>query len=609
MPWLAGTIDLGTFAGSGVSSKFYYFNPAADFVEAPLPTRVSAINGLASGAYYNVNSLSRMYMTGLWTDNVVFTENFDLYVQGILAPTNQIVNTGGTGSSVGVVAAGTGITGSAICYIAWWDDRNKRRSPLSGPSPTIALTNQGLSWTNLPTGADAPQGTTHIELFRAMNGNAPRLAVRRDIGTTAVTESIATALLGEAITEDLERFPRCRFNAFWHDRQALAGDDRHPDRIYLSPLNDPENYGGLYLTTRRGERVVGLIGIGDFLVVLCPRSSYVITGYTEDDIKMDVLEPAIGAISHNAIVHADNYALVPSHRGLYVCTGAAMHFVGREFQNTWREEFAENESAYANAWGVNDIESNTYKLWVGPIGIMSPVQIANGGIEVYDGEHAPVDLWTGNRGYWAFDYTDVLPETGGGYAAPKLSLDLRHRTDVDGNFLDDFCAKILMLPGGTRGRLYTGSANGYIRVENVVGENDDGDVKPFVIRTGHNFFNEPGGTPEDGFSFEKAWMYMPTTTSYDVYAYAGDENTQAANPPVETFTPATELDADGLELEGEAVHVWDVNTSGRGIGFLMVNENPSAETMWHGYGGNRIPGITDRKTSQLPVADLTTDPV
>jgi len=125
----------------------------------------------------------------------------------------------------------------------------------------------------------------------------------------------------------------------------MAGDDRYPDRLYLSLPNQPERYGNFYLRTRKGEKIVALCVVRDNLVVFGARSSYVVTGYTPDDIQMNILEPDIGCISNAGIVLVHGWAFIPTHLGFYVCTGSSLHWISQDFHHTWLNEYKANQEA------------------------------------------------------------------------------------------------------------------------------------------------------------------------------------------------------------------------------------------------------------------------
>lgn len=561
MCWVATSALAG--ASFGNTGNWFFLDPDGTVAEVSLPTGVNGVNAKPSFATFNSDAKSRLYTVGGFTDNLVFTENFNLMRQGIVPPPNPIVNAAGSGNNVGLQASGTGITGTCIGYIRWWDNNNQRRSPLSGPSPTLTLTNQGLAWSNLPTNPRDPS-VTHIELWRAMDGNSPRLAVRRDLGTTAVTENIATGSLGQAETEDFSRFPRCRYNVMWHDRQVMAGDDRHPDRLYFSVLTEPEQYAQFYIRTRKGEPIVGLISMRDQLIVLCPTSSYVVEGYTEDDIKMDILEPEIGGISHHGIVQVHGWAIVPTHLGIYLCTGTAFHFISKEFQHTWVSEYQENQDAYEASWAVNDVETGVYKLYVGTHSL------------------------TSGQTYWTLDYSDLVAEVGGSFAQPALSLDVRARVDES--------AAILKVPGGRRGALFTGSQDGFIREENIQSADDDGLDFTVIIETSHYYPEGAGGGEGEGVSYTEAWAHAVSEQDpYTINSYGGGDyaNQYLVASATESVDAGEELLVADT-LAPKTYHVWFPDHDGRGITRKYTWTSPD-EIEWNGDGVAWKTGSDDRR--------------
>ncbi len=443
MPHITLTSKAG--AAFGNAGEVHYHKPVTGVADDSAFTQVSYPSGVnptatkPSIAIYNGEGVSRAYLVGAATSNMMFTEDFAWLEQGILPFTNELVNAAGSGDKIGVQASGTGITGDVIVYLSKWDDVHGRRSSLSAASPTISLANQGLLIDNLPT-SDPDPSVTHIEVWHSVDGASPALALRRQLGVTSITENVSTVLLGEVFGTSFERFPRCRYNAIYHDRQVLAGDDRHPDRLYLSELLFPERYGGLFLRTRKGEPIVAIAEVRDVLLVFGPRSTYIVQGYTEDDLEMQVLEPQIGCVNHFGIANVHGLLVIPSHIGFYVSTGESFYFISKDFQQTWRDEYALHEVEYqSDSWGVNDPERNVYKFWVKTLPTFVSRVLST--------------TRTGTRyGYWVLDYTPLLTEVGGSFEQPNLSFDMRSRQDSAG--------AVLTIPGSSRGHLYWARVTG-----------------------------------------------------------------------------------------------------------------------------------------------------
>ena len=591
MPAIVITQQAGaTFGGSGkafrVSSDLDVLTDyPADFArEFALPAGVNTVNQKPSFATYNGDGISRMYIVGGHTDNLVLTENFALLRQGILPPINPIVTGTGSGISVGVAAStGTGITANSIYYLSFWDNVHQRRSPLSGGSPTLTLANKDVLGTNLPITCD-DASVTHIEVWRSDNGDTPRWVLRRTLGATGFHDTIPTLELGEAFDTDFLKFPRCRYNAIWHDRQAMAGDDRYPDRLYFSVLNQPERYSNFYLRTRKGEAIVALCVVRDNLVVFCARSSYVVTGYTEDDIQMNILEPDIGCITHHGIVLVHGWAFIPTHLGFYVCTGSSLHWISQDFHHTWLNEYAANRDAYEAGWGVNDLNEHVVKFYVGTTAASTVDKILNG-----------------RYAYWIFDYADLTSESTGNFTKPNLSFDVKDRADA--------AVAMIALPGARRSDLWVGGSDGVLRTEDSGDLDDDGDAfdKTAIVRSRHEYPNGPGGDESDASCFPELWMYAQSEDApYDINLYTGDERAIEALVPDYTETvPAglkivTRTEITGNEqytMVPKTVHATTPNREGRGITCEFRQANAPTTTRWYGWGCTVTPGRNSRSVA------------
>jgi len=581
MPVLLITHQAGeTYGGSG---KAFCMHPQhLSYREATLPTGVNTVDQKPSFATYNRNGMSRVYIVGGHTDNLVYTENFALLRQGILPPENPIISGAGSGTSIGVVASsGTGITANSIYYVSWWDNVHQRRSPLSGPSPTLALVNKNVAGTNLPiTCPDA--SVTHLEVWRSDDGNTPRMVCRRTLGATGFVDATPTLSLGEAFDTDFEKFPRCRYNVIWHDRQVMAGDDRYPDRLYFSVMEEPERYAQFWLPTRKGEKIVALCVVRDSLIVLGARSSYVVTGYTEDDISMNILEPDIGCISHHGIALVHGYAFIPTHLGFYVCTGSSMHWVSQGHKETWMREYSANQDAYEAGWADNDVESHCYRFYCG-VPTTSSID----------------SLLSGKALYWVLDYSGFTSQSGGQFSAPTLSFDVRARQD-------SAMARVA-LPGGRRSDIWVGGSDGILRKENVATDlDDDSDTfkKRMVIRTRHEMPNGPGGDEEDGCSIPTLWMFAQSeSAAYSINLYLGDESapqslaphfTESVPAGAQTFDDTSVAPTVHYFMVPKCVHHTRPNKQGRGITCEFSQEETSPSTKWLGWGCTVAPGRNTR---------------
>ncbi len=582
MPAVAITQLAGTFGGSG---KIYEVQPDGSNREMTLPTGVNTVNQKPSFAAFNGDGFSRLYICGGHTDNIVMTEHFQVLRQGIMPPTNPIVSGSGTGNSIGVAASsGTGITANSIYYVSWYDNLHQRRSPLSGPSPTLSLANKNVVGTNLPT--TCPDASaTHIEVWRSDAGLTPRLVCRRSLGATGFTDATPTLSLGEAFDTDFGKFPRCRFNATWHDRQAMAGDDRYPDRLYFSVLNHPEEYSYFYLRTRRGEKIVALCVVRDNLIVFGARSSYVVSGYTEDDIKMDILEPNIGCVTHHGIGMVHGYAFVPTHLGFYCCTGSSMHWISQDFSETWMKAFKSEQAAYEAGWCVVDIDTKVYKFYCGSPAVSTIDSIMNE-----------------KNVQWVLDFSEFRAQSDGNFSQPDLMFDVKTRADS--------AMAQISVPGGKRAEIWAGGADGVLRVENSDSDRtDDSDTfeKLSIIRLRHEFPNGPGGDEQDGSSFPTLWSFLESEdAAHTINLYVGDERAHLAYAPDFTITfPAGQTDIliGGIgmvyaRLVPRCVYEMKPHVQGRGITYEFRQSYGPGTTHWRGWGCTIGPGRNSRATHE-----------
>lgn len=483
--WLATTAPAS--ATVGLSGKLFVFDLASS-TEMPLPDNLTITRGRASFASWVRGEITRKYICGAASDNLVFTENKAVYRLGIQAPTGALTNTAApVNSQIGYQASGAaGITGSVIPYLRFFDRKNGRRSPLSGPGAAITLTNQGLSFSAVPSGPNrSDTGVSHVEVWVSVDGGLPRFYYRRDIGVSSFSGNPTT--LGEAETEDIAELPVCSMNAIYHDRHVMAGDGSNPDRVYFSNQEDPETYGGLYLSTRNGEPVIGLAVVRDVLIIQCPTIHYYVQGYDETDLTMNVLEPYIGGLGHHTITYWNDVAVIPGTLGWYLCTGVSMQPIGDGiFDETWRKSILENDYR-TNSWATTDMNSGLVKL-----------NIRNQGVSIY--------------GFPTSVYTEWVLDLRGGV-----------------NLMFDTCAfdrsagATLANPGYYTPQLYSAGADGRIYLENVQYARDGSSNIEHVIHTPHKVVVEPID-PADCVRFVKGWAIVSNEfAAITVGVYAGNE--------------------------------------------------------------------------------------
>lgn len=483
MPWLVVNQTAGiNFGATGGLSWFRANSGTANTVT--LPTGIQVIKSFGTAVTY----LGRVYIIGQFNDNVMFDEHFRCSTLGLQPPDTKPTLAAGGGS---------GPAGTHIGYISFWDDLVGERSPLSVGSASFA--NSGstqITWSNLPTTAQDSR-VTHIEFWRTVDGGDIRFVTRRDLGITTLTEGIATLDLGEVAPDSFERFPRGQVCALYHDRLWVAGDEQAPDTLYGSELFTPERYGGLNFRTRNGEPIVALFPVRDQLLVLCPESSYILTGYVLDDFSFTLSEPGLGAFSQRQLATAYDNLIIPNSKSIYLYNGA-WHDIMTLGHEEWRLNYQANCDAWSDGFGIYDPVRNVYKFGI----YLNNTPLVAG--DLYD----PLTQLSSHTHYWVAGVQKLLPELGGSFQQPDWTFDIRVREDA--------VAAVLAEPGGTCAQVYTGSCDGYVRKENVADDpDDDGDVwlKRMVIRTGALNMGDPGGDIEEGKTFTRGWSHTESESN------------------------------------------------------------------------------------------------
>lgn len=589
MPWLATTHDGAAAGAAGVVGKFWWFRPDADttglFNEVPLPSDAVAVNAQISWAGYQ----GVAYGVGGWTDNITFTGDFKLWTQGIDPPT--VVPTVAVG-------AGPGITAGVICYLRYLDINTGERSPLSSASPTISPANQSIDWTSLASATSLNPRVTHIEGWRSVDGSLPRLVWSREVGVTAVNEATAAGNLGEAFTEDYDKFPRCRYNVVWHERQVMAGNDEHPDTIYFSLIGFPERRSSLTLRTKSGHPVIGLVVVRDTLIVTCRAASEVISGFTEDDLQIQIAQPRIGALSHWSVQVIHGLAFIWADLGLYLCDGSSWFYMGEDVQTEFSESYLNNRAAYEKSFATHDPVTNVVQL------------------------HAPITNPAGtDTGYvWIADYNVVLPQQGGNYSQPSWSYDA-YGGDVGG------CAAVLAVPGGHRGDTYFGTKVGAFaagriyRYDPATGPHQAADTWDLThtisIVHGADAYGDQGGDTTHGKRFTEIDVFMTSEqNAWELEVLGGDEwideqgdtgDSAAAiqDPQFGATVAKSRAFQDGTAFEKRSVHSFKLPsvTGRRCVVRLTVTltaggghgTDVSGSFEYNGYQIYWVPGPTHRK--------------
>lgn len=512
----------------------------SDFRPITYPTSVGGLHVKPTWALDTNTGF--VYGAGAWTDNIVVTFDMKMWQLGIQAPTTPPAAT---------LVAGPGITASVVPYWSYYDRYTDEDSPLSGPGPTLSAANQQIQWPTPPTPLN-PR-VTDIRYWESRDGGLPRLSATRQVGVGSITTATALADLGQAFTDTFDRFPRCRYVAIWHDRLVLAGNDLASNEIYFSLIGKPERRSTITLKTRSGQPVVGLIVVRGTLIVLCPHASEIVTGYTEDDIAIEIAQPQIGAITQHGIQIIHGNAFIPTHLGLYLCDGSSWFFVADDLKFKWAFEYKANEKDYENAFSFHD-----------------PVNFAYG-FYVSDGHS---DFPSTTNVAWVADYQPVTQQLGGGYGQPNWSYDSFNR--------DYESSGLLGLPGARRHDSYFGACDGKVYKYDPDNGSDGGDTrqKLLKLRTGADSASDEGGDVAHGKRFTEVDLFVVAEDSdWTINLYSGDEQAHTGSPQFTRNVDASSLS--GFQVKGTHHFV-----TPRLVGTRLVVEvvaTAPTDVEWRGY--------------------------
>lgn len=488
-------------ASFGSLGTFTVWDDAGNKELIPLPDTVNTLSKYTDFPSWRRGDFSRTYVLGGHTDNLVFTEHKWLLRIGINAPSAPIVTPGPPiENQVGVVAAaGGGLSGQASVALRFLDSLHFRRSPLGAASPAFTLAGQGATFTNVP-GAPVPGDpcVDKIEIYVSIDGGLFRHWATRDIGAPTFTVNETTT--GEAYSEELTMYPKLAFGDMNMDRMFSAGDPRHPERLYVSQVGNPEEYTGLFLSTKNGEPIIGIKNIGGSTIyVQCPNSCYYVQGFNEGDLIMKILKPQIGGFGQSTIALVDDVGMIPTQRGWFRCDGTSMVPIGDgEWVDTWRKSARLRRSSYSNGFSATDYVSGVVRFF--PQDGFSPEIIGY-----------PAGL---NNNYWVFSIAGLVPEIGGSGQA-DLSFD-SYATN------GPTCAAMLYDPDSEIGAFYTGDVFGDIVVENQT-SNLTETTRTFIVHTAHPALG-PVASDDDAFTITDAFIdFLCERHNVTMGVYAGND--------------------------------------------------------------------------------------
>lgn len=582
-----------------------------------MPPAVSALRRYASHHIYS----NRMYMCGHFTDNLLLDEHYRLLRQGIRPPvaaptvalsagtTEQLfylsfwdeltgersslsaafTATGGltrTWSNIptsvpGEILRAEGVVDKTVAsaIVTGNGAPAKTNFDMFRPGDRVLFSGTASRWTTVLDITSAAQMTvddlgiaavtntltfkaksrcSHVECWVSVAGTLPRLAARVRLGTTGFVESVPTLSLGEAFLDNFDILPAGTMNTVYGDRQLVAGVDRARDTVYLSNLFHPEQWGGLSFRTRYGEPITGIIGADDYALILTPESSYILQGYTEDDLTMTVSNPSLGGFGHVTNVQIESNLWIPNRKNYYL------------FNGSWKPALLDRNTEWNDSYQAN----------------IAPFEE---GITAYNPNDATLQFYpryksgTLNReNVWLADFSNVKYDAGGEIAQPQWMDDdyralalVQDPSDIAPTGWQAVVnywgyAAYIIPDGKSVGKMYRVSfPNGEIWYEDpAVAYHRDA-----VIKTPHYLFAEEaedtgGGSQDHGWKLDTLWALLRSELSnWQLGIWAGDEY-------------AAEINVMGLQINS------DVNVVVPPWGFMNVLASQAIDTNPVTYTGS-----------------------
>jgi hypothetical protein len=123
------------------------------------------------------------------------------------------------------------------------------------------------------------------------------------------------------------------------NRLIFSGDDNHPSMIYISELENPENFtpdtgsdsaGAIQVSPGDGQRVTALKTLflpmtnQEVLVIFKERSTYILTGSDADTFALQKISDEFGAVSHRCVLLIGNELMFLSKEGVTALSTATI---------------------------------------------------------------------------------------------------------------------------------------------------------------------------------------------------------------------------------------------------------------------------------------------
>jgi hypothetical protein len=494
----------------------------------------------------------------------------------------------------------------------------------SAPTTFVTVTrvqNDGLIYVDTAIGDGSSQTVTvkaaqrcsHIEGWVSIGGLLPRMAWRRQLGVTSLTEAVPLLSMGESSDDAFVQMPRGTVSGFYHDRQLVAGVEGAKDTLYLSEQFYPERFGALTFKTRNGDPITAIATTRDYALVCTPRSSYILQGYTEDDLSFLPSDPGLGCSNHFGIQNIHDVLWIANHEGIFVFNGSWNSVIDDRIDE-WQADYARLRRLFDKGYSVHDPERNLYKFII-------TLEAKSGQTAAEETETVPEGSWVrwamDSNGYaepyggyqqstmeWVAEYSDVLPQAGGGWSQPSWTNFIQKRVmPWQAYVYYPGEATGFMLGGDTAGNIYKAS-------QSDTDDNMDDFAKRAILVTPFYHVGVPGGDETEAKRLLRFWSYVESEdAAWVVYPLSGDDKAAWARPTSYQNLWYDEIAASELVVvDGGTTttympvtvhsHSKPNNVVGRGFAFAYVFYG-SASLAFRGVGGQYGPGRSSRPPKKI----------
>ena len=303
-PAIIGQYEYRRFSG-GVFTNYHVITSATGRVERlgtdGTLTTISA-TGLTSGTYYpdfeTANNLlfvvngqdRKKWDATTWTDF------------GITRPT--------VGSMAGAAGAAGSHNGTYELRVVYANSVTGHKSSASNTaSATVIVASQQISWSGIPTSADAQVDTRYLYVRNTATQANFYLAgtIANNTDTTATT-NVADSALTELAPDTSENDPPpsgVRYLA-WHKSRLFAADTTklYYSKVGLPEAFDPDAYE--LINPSDGQVITGLVSFNEVLYIFKTTSLYALYGDDPQTWVVRLVDPTAGCCSHRTICTADS---------------------------------------------------------------------------------------------------------------------------------------------------------------------------------------------------------------------------------------------------------------------------------------------------------------